>query len=346
MIGISLIMPVYNSEVYLTKAITSVLKQSYSDFELILVDDGSKDQSGAICDKFAKKDKRIKVIHQINKGICGARNAGIKIANGEYIAFMDNDDELGANLFADNYRLAKKYNADVVKFGNRIEMSYDNKITYVKDMHYPFFEIIDNFSNFYPKWSCYGLGDFIWNGLYKKKFLEKNNIIFNEIHKLGCEDLEFNFLIYDKMNVLVTNPKVYYIWHQRMGHSTSTKFGKEKFQSLLRIIKMETDFMKKKNINLEFCNHRLALWLAGYVQDILHPDNTLTIHEKIKLIYEFREIVGDISSTDSNSYKIKLYIQLYNAHLDILLLGVQFLLDYLFNRQRGLFRALRNSAYK
>ena len=91
-IKISIIVPVYNSEKYLPETAQSILKQSFSDFELILVDDGSKDGSGKICDQLAAKDTRIKVIHKTNGGICSARNAGLKEAAGEYIAFCDNDD--------------------------------------------------------------------------------------------------------------------------------------------------------------------------------------------------------------------------------------------------------------
>ena len=84
---ISIIVPVYNSEKYLEECIKSILNQTFADFELILIDDGSHDSSGLICDKYAEKDKRIIVVHQENKGICGARNAGLDIARGKYIGF-------------------------------------------------------------------------------------------------------------------------------------------------------------------------------------------------------------------------------------------------------------------
>ena len=115
-IKISIIVPVYNSEKYLPETAQSILKQSFSDFELILVDDGSKDGSGKICDQLAAKDTRIKVIHKTNGGICSARNAGLKEAAGEYIAFCDNDDIYLPGLVEYNYALAKKYDADVVRY--------------------------------------------------------------------------------------------------------------------------------------------------------------------------------------------------------------------------------------
>lgn len=90
----SIIVPVYNSERYLSRCIDSILKQTVKDFELILVDDGSRDSSGKICDKYTERDKRIVVIHQLNKGVSAARNVGISVAKGKYIVFVDSDDEV------------------------------------------------------------------------------------------------------------------------------------------------------------------------------------------------------------------------------------------------------------
>ena len=88
----SIIVPVYNVEQYLENCINSVLNQSYRNFQLILVDDGSKDSSGEICDRFAQKDSRVKVIHKPNAGVSAARNTGIDIATGQFICFIDSDD--------------------------------------------------------------------------------------------------------------------------------------------------------------------------------------------------------------------------------------------------------------
>lgn len=109
-------MPVYNSEKYISKTIDSILSQSYTEFELLLIDDGSQDMSGKICDEYARKDARVKVVHKKNEGICATRNRGLKIATGKYIAFCDNDDIYMDNLLKDNLELALKYDADVVLF--------------------------------------------------------------------------------------------------------------------------------------------------------------------------------------------------------------------------------------
>ena len=92
---LSIIVPVYNVEKYLARCIDSILAQTFTDFELILVDDGSTDNSGEICDEYAGKDPRIIVIHKENGGVSSARNHGLDIARGEYITFVDSDDQIG-----------------------------------------------------------------------------------------------------------------------------------------------------------------------------------------------------------------------------------------------------------
>lgn len=96
---ISVIVPIYNVEKYLARCVDSIVNQTYKDFELILVDDGSPDNSGKICDEYAKKDSRIKVVHKKNGGLSDARNAGMAVATGEYISFIDSDDYVSDDFF-------------------------------------------------------------------------------------------------------------------------------------------------------------------------------------------------------------------------------------------------------
>ena len=127
-IKVSVIMPVYNSGEYLQTAVDSILSQSLKDIELILVDDGSTDGSSEKCEEYAKKDKRVVVIHQRNGGICNARNAALKIARGEYIGFSDHDDEYLPGLLEDNYKLCITQNLDFVKFCKKWDVVEDGKV--------------------------------------------------------------------------------------------------------------------------------------------------------------------------------------------------------------------------
>lgn len=114
---LSIIIPIYKVEPYLHKCINSILAQTFADFELILVDDGSPDKCGEICDEYAKRDTRIKVIHKENGGVSAARNAGLEIAQGEYIGFVDSDDYIEKDMYEILYKLSKEYDADIVECG-------------------------------------------------------------------------------------------------------------------------------------------------------------------------------------------------------------------------------------
>lgn len=113
---ISVIVPIYNSGKYLKKCIESIVNQTYKDLEIILVDDGSVDKSGSICDEYADKDKRIKVVHQENKGLSAARNAGLRIAKGEYITFIDSDDYIEHDTYECVFSAINKYDSDLIFF--------------------------------------------------------------------------------------------------------------------------------------------------------------------------------------------------------------------------------------
>ncbi|EME3187758.1 glycosyltransferase, partial [Enterococcus faecalis] len=129
---ISIIVPVYNVEKYLEKCVRSILAQTFTDFELILVDDGSPDSSGAMCDQFAEQDQRVKVIHKENGGLSDARNAGIEIATGEYLGFVDSDDYIADDMYELLYTNIVKEDADLSICG--IYDVYEGKEPIVKSL--------------------------------------------------------------------------------------------------------------------------------------------------------------------------------------------------------------------
>ena len=120
-IKISIIMPVYKVEEYVGKAIESILAQTFTEFEFLIVDDGTPDRSGEICDQYAKKDQRIQVIHKENGGAPSARNTAIDIAQGKYVYFLDSDDWAEPQMLADMYELAEKHQAQLVVCGFYID---------------------------------------------------------------------------------------------------------------------------------------------------------------------------------------------------------------------------------
>ena len=223
---ISVIMPVYNSEQFLCMAVDSVLNQTFEDFELILVDDGSKDGSGAVCDEYAKKDLRVKVIHQENRGMCFSRNRAMDIACGEYIMFTDNDDECLPGFLSENYALAHQTNADMVKFGRAVETvkdgeHFNRQERNLEKRFYTREDLIQSFLQLREK----DVFSPVWDGMYKTEIIRKHHIRFNEDLRFGEEDTIFCLDMCKVINSLATNSGVYYMHYFRIAHSASSKFN-------------------------------------------------------------------------------------------------------------------------
>lgn len=212
---LSIIVPVYNAEKYLDKTISNIFKQTFTDYELILIDDGSKDNSGNICEEWRKKDNRIKVIHQDNTGVGGARNAGLDIAQGEYIGFVDNDDFIHPQMYEILIGIAEKENADIVMsvekkadFDWKVEFDYIN----VSSVAYELLCQDKIYCNMYSKGVNDGPYMAIWNKVYKK------DIIGNTRYPLiGSEDTVFNSRLYYKVHTfaLIDSNVSLYFWVQR-----------------------------------------------------------------------------------------------------------------------------------
>ena len=191
MIKFSVIIPVYNVEAYLERCIDSILLQDYQDLEIIIINDGSTDRSPNICEDYAEKDSRIKVIHQLNKGLPGARNSGLKIAKGEYIFFLDSDDYIEQNFFKilNNSLLGKE---DVLSFNYKIvrgeNIKYLNKEDHITINQQFLLQALKNTAKTDFFW-------FVWRRVYKNDFIIKNSILFDESVKFG-EDTIFSIELF------------------------------------------------------------------------------------------------------------------------------------------------------
>ena len=306
MVAISIIMPVYNSEKYIEKTINSILSQSYSNFELLLIDDGSKDESGMICDKYAAKDERVQVVHKKNEGICATRNVGLSMARGEYIAFCDNDDIYMKDLLKDNLELAYQYKADVVRFSRRMTTVRGENVISVSEMRGFCKQYIERekFGECFDQINRTGEG--IWAGIYKKEFLDKYKIKFNENMRYGYEDLYFITEVYLHEPSVVLNDKVYYDWIMRYQHSTSGKTNINNIDALMTGLELKEKLIDKYQIEKKFPH----LWLEELSKKIytivryVNPKKVkMPLNERIKLIKHFAEC-----KVFSNSYK-KEYLQ-------------------------------------
>lgn len=225
---ISVIVPVYKVEQYIDQCIKSLINQTYKNIEIILVDDGSPDNCGYICEDYAKKDNRIKVIHKKNGGLSDARNAGIQIANGEYIGFVDSDDYLDSSFFEYLMNLISKNNADIAEC---YSVSFlDGNVP--KPKYYSEMKILNA-----KQWITEtNLGDFIscveWNKLYKRE-------LFNNVeYPVGrhFEDEATTYKVIYKSKLIVRGRSELYFYRQRndsiTGQDKNITEIKQRFLSL------------------------------------------------------------------------------------------------------------------
>jgi glycosyltransferase involved in cell wall biosynthesis len=247
---LSIIMPVYNSEQYVAEAIESILSQSFTNFELLIVDDGSKDGSGALCDKFAQKDSRVTVFHIPNGGMCHARNFAIDRASGGYIGFCDNDDSYVPDAFSKLAHFVTENPCDCLVYGRvrrRIDSTGNEILT---DTLNPGFtgilkgeEIYEHFNY----WCKSSMG--VWCRLYDRAFLNQHHIRFNEELRNGAEDVLFNVAVISEVHTLGYLDETLYDHPQRVTHSTSMKPSQNRMYGY----KLATDdvytFMKRVGLD-------------------------------------------------------------------------------------------------
>lgn len=295
MLSVSVIMPVYNSEEYLSKTIISVLKQTFKDYELILVDDGSQDNSLVICNMYAAKDDRIKVIHQINGGICAARNKGLEYAQGEYIAFIDHDDLYSPILLEENYKLAKQYDVDVIKFGNEyIDFknldAYDFKCDKFLDEKNLLIINKENLKECYEKINEAELMVYVWDGLFKASLIKKNNVCFDTSFRGGHEDRVFCMQLYPYINCMIINPKIYY-YHIVYKISASRSFSVDRINDTEKLLGYERILFNKLDLDKIYPLYwlkRKMVYIISIFSIIRKPESQLTFKEILLIVQALR----------------------------------------------------------
>ena len=211
MLKYSVIVPVYNVENYLPRCIDSLLAQNYVDLEILLIDNGSKDQSGQICEDYAAQFSNITAYHIPNKGVSSARNFGLSKAKGDFICLVDADDYLVGNLFSDvESQLDSQLDLVVFSYYNSIEknLSEINRSAKIlpaegkKDKS----EFIALFQELFLTDMMYT----VWNKIYRREFLEEHQIVF-ESYELG-EDVRFNLNVYQHVNTVFLVKSAYYVY--------------------------------------------------------------------------------------------------------------------------------------
>jgi glycosyltransferase involved in cell wall biosynthesis len=306
-------MPVYNAQDYLEGAVTSVINQDFESFELLLMDDGSTDKSGKICDELAQEDTRIKVVHKLNSGMCQTRNEAISMAQGDYIAFCDNDDYMMPGFLSENYSVAFHENADCVRFGRRMDLIDCNGVAKKQQVAVPGrFLVIkdeqDKFNHFSELF--YGTGG-VWAGLYKRDFLLENNIIFNECLRQGFEDIDFNHKVYLRAKRIVLNPSIYYLWLRREGQSSSLQNSENHILGLktaiesFKILVESVDLRKNQS---RFIDDYIMSMVFECLVINQHCSSVRYAAERVIYSLIYRTVSNDIAAIHENNLTFKLRI--------------------------------------
>ena len=249
---VSIIVPVYNVEKYLPSCMDSLLNQTLTDIEIILVDDGSPDHCPAICDEYAKKDHRIRVIHKKNEGLGYARNSGLETATGEYIAFVDSDDYVALNTYEKLYKLATDIKTDVVYFNfQRFNDQGDTweSPTIQKEVHYRTEEDIRGFLLDMISAGPEEKSDMVIQcssccALYRHELIKSLEIRFKSERELISEDMVFNLEFLLRSEYVMTIPDAFYNYRVNVSSLSRTMRpdritkGYILYQYLLELLKM------------------------------------------------------------------------------------------------------------
>lgn len=264
---ISIIIPVYNVEKYLDKCLKSVSNQSYKDWECILVDDGSSDKSGIICDKWHTFDNRFLVIHQKNQGVSQARNIGLKQAQGQYICFVDSDDWITPHYLQS---MINNMSDDVDIVVSGITSFKEDKVVNIQ------LPIQNNIYSMNPNSADKFIADIdLFYGpvskLYKKEIIRTHNITFPIDISLG-EDMTFVFSYLSYTKKIASIHESHYFYRRFDSGTLSTIKHKNLFEIYMRLWNLRMNFIQKKgmwnhNVEIYFARH---LW--GNIYDILIND--------------------------------------------------------------------------
>lgn len=249
---VSIIVPVYNVEKYLKQCVDSILGQTFPEFELILVDDGSKDGSSVICDNYAKSDDRVVVIHQENHGQTAARKAGFHASCGEYIYFVDSDDWLEPNLIELAYGLAVDNDADIVTFDSYFNYSF-HQCPVTQPIESGIFDKSGLMEKIYPKmiysgrFFYFGIYAAMWNKIFRRSLVENNfDNVKNNI-KIG-EDGVLTFSAFLDANRVVIDGKNY-LYHYRDNNSSLTRsYVTDQYESAKLLIKTLREISDSKKV--------------------------------------------------------------------------------------------------
>ena len=290
MAEVSIIVPVYQVEQYIRQCVDSILAQTFTDFELILVDDGSKDQSGKICDEYARMDERVKVIHQKNSGVAAARNHGISCAEGDYLCFVDADDWIEDTMITQCISHIKESDADVLRHGHIMELWKDGKCVSEEKKNAPDFTEILMHDQIEKEMEIFwkNCSNYVWNYFFKREAIEQ--IRFPEI-KIS-EDHIFVLEVLKSCKKICFLSQNQYHYCMRMG-SSANRWQEAGIACQLEMVRACHHFMKHFGIKEERKKRLMANIILNAYSYVIYllcfPECKWSVKEKLIKISEVRE---------------------------------------------------------
>lgn len=292
-VKVSIIMPVYGVEDYVGAAIESMQKQTFTDWEMFAVDDGSPDRSGAICDAYAEKDNRIRVIHKENGGAPSARNTAIDKAAGKYFYFMDSDDFAEPTMLADMVEAAESTNAQLVVSGYYIDTYYSDTEKYTQEqaaegkVYATQREFREDAYRLFDRNLLYTP----WNKLYLGDYIRENKLYFPNTF---WDDFPFNLSVLRDVERVTVIPGKYYHFVRKRAESETTKYRSDMYEKREEEHGWMVDLYRHWGVDdensREFLARRYIERVIGCVENVTNKSCTLSTAEKKR---EIRKIITD-----------------------------------------------------
>ena len=289
---VSIIVPIYNVEPYLKKCIDSIIKQTLTNIEIILVNDGSTDNCGKIIDEYAKKDNRIIALHKENGGQASARNMGLEIARGKYVGFVDSDDWIELDMYEKLYNSVQQTDSDMGvcsrrTYSDKNELQYEGKI---KKENIDLKEI--GINTYIATRLLKGHTLVVYNKIYKKQIIIDNNLIFDSVKDVGSEDTLFNYKVLQNIEKIAGISDAYYNCLAREG-STARSYDKKYMIRIGNLLEKIKEYSLQMNIEENSnCITPIMLihFLNRYITRIENYSNNKIVNLFANHIKEFMKV--------------------------------------------------------
>lgn len=288
---VSVIVPIYKVEKYIKRCLDSIVNQTYRDLEIVLVDDGSPDNCGKICDEYAKQDSRIKVLHQENGGQSKARNEAMKIAKGDYFCFVDSDDYIAINMIERLVSLAQCNQADISMIDYTFFSGEQADVTCQNEKQCQTFTNVELIKNMHTvPGELYVV---MWGKIFKRELFE--GITFPEGRI--CEDLAILYKLYDRSTNAVYSAEVLYYYFRNNVDSSTFQIKDKFYVDVFTALEQEIEYLKITHPDLKAYPQKTYLyWLFDYYRN-LRKENHRKNKEKMKTLLEkyritYKEIKG------------------------------------------------------